>query len=197
MVGHPWLRSRHVPGDAFFARRNRTSHADARYSGEILNKTLPTLKSGDTFVVPEGVFHLVGGITVAGLRNVTFQIDGTLMFTNDRKTWPRRSDTGRVLDCLQFVDIENVRFTSTTRGTLDGNGEPWWGAIKYLEHAEDRPKILQITNSAHLVVENILFKNSPYWTTFFDDVDGEDKTRCHRSHLALFCQETYGNKAAL
>lgn len=44
---------------------------------------------------------------------------------------------------------------------------------RYLRYAEDRPKILRVENSAHLIVEHLLFKNSPYWTTDFDDVDGE------------------------
>ena len=66
-----------------------------------------------------------------GLRNITFQIDGSLVFTSDRNVWPRRSDNNDVLDCFQFTNIEGVTFTSSTRrGELDGSGEPWWGAIK-------------------------------------------------------------------
>merc|ERR1712070_672435 len=51
-------------------------------------------------------------------------------------------------------------------------GEKWWGAIKYLIHQEDRPRILEIYNSTRILIEYINFIQPPYWTTEIKNVDG-------------------------
>lgn len=102
-------------------------------NGDILNQALNSLQPGDTFVVPNTTYHLLGGIYARGLKNVTIQIDGTLSFANDRETWPKNGN-GDVMECIQLDDIEDVIFTSTGKGTLDGNGQKWWGAIQFLKH---------------------------------------------------------------
>lgn len=100
---------------------------------EVLNSTLNSLRPGDIFLVPNQTFHLLGGIRAVGVMNVTIQIDGTLSFSDDRETWPVDA-SGGVLPCLRFDDIENVVFTSSGKGTLNGNGQKWWGAIKFLKN---------------------------------------------------------------
>jgi polygalacturonase len=57
-------------------------------------------------------------------------------------------------------------------GTFDGQGKEWWGAIKYLKNGEDRPRILSIDGSKNIIVENLLFKDSPFWTFYAQDCDG-------------------------
>jgi len=51
-------------------------------------------------------------------------------------------------------------------GLLNGQGEKWWGVpgIGYLVRGEDRPRMLRIESSAGIVVENLFFLDSPYWT---------------------------------
>ena len=52
-----------------------------------MNSTLPTLKPGDTFVVPNKTFYLMGGIVAPDISSVVFIIDGTLLFSNDITNW--------------------------------------------------------------------------------------------------------------
>jgi polygalacturonase len=79
---------------------------------------------------------------------------------------------------MSFSDIEYVTFTSSHQGMIDGNGLNWWGYIEYLEIAENRPRLLHVTNAGHLLIENLFFKNSPYWTTYFDDVEELEIRHC-------------------
>ena len=145
---------------------------DAAYHNFLLfNTTLNSLKPGDTFFIPNNSFALIGGISNSGLNNVTFLIDGTLIFSDDRSTWPT-NENGDVLECIYLENISNIKFTSTGKGTLDGNGRKWWGAIKFLKHQEDRPRLLHIKYSKNVLVENILFKDSPYWTFYAENSDG-------------------------
>lgn len=90
---------------------------------------------------------------------------------NNTDTWPTDSN-GNVLECLHFENIKNVTFTSSSIGILDGQGEAWWGLLGYAEYLENRPRILSIGNSANILIENLYFKNSPYWTVWIYDVDG-------------------------
>ena len=39
-----------------------------------------------------------------------------------------------------------------------------------MKYSENRPRLLHVRNSSSLLVENLLLKDSPYWTTYFDDV---------------------------
>ena len=113
-------------------------------NADLLNRTLQSgLAAGDTLVFPNKTFHLQGGVIASGLRNVTLRFDGTLKFANDRKAWPKKPD-GKVMNCLELDDAEDIVLTRNGTGTLDGNGKKWWGAANYAIHQEDRPKLLQV-----------------------------------------------------
>lgn len=137
----------------------------------MLNATLATLRPGDELVFPNTTFYLVGGIIASNLKNNVIHFDGTLIFTDNIDTWPRRAD-GSVLECFAFFNIQSVIFTSKSRGTIDGSGEAWWGLIGYALYEENRPRLFTIADSKDLLIENILFKNSPYWTVWIYNVDG-------------------------
>ena len=140
-------------------------------NGKLLNATINSLVPGDLLLIPNRTYSLVGGILASGLKNVTFQIEGTLSFTNDRETWPVDA-SGKVLECIQLENISDIIFTSSGTGTLNGNGEAWWGALNYLKYQENRPRLMHIIHSKNILVEHILFKNSPFWTFWAEYCDG-------------------------
>ena len=70
------------------------------------------------------------------MNNVKIIIDGTMSFSNDRETWPT-NENGNVLECMYFENIENVTFTSSGKGVINGDGQKWWGAIQFLLHQEN------------------------------------------------------------
>jgi hypothetical protein len=148
-------------------------------NGGLMNITLGRLVSGDVFLIPNKTFYLMGGIIAAGLQNVTIQIDGTLSYSNDMKQWPRDGQ-GNVLECMQFDNIQNVTFTSSGTGLIDGNGEKWWGVpgLGYIIRGENRPRLFNVGNSSQILVENIIFQNSPYWTFWVHEVDGLEVRFC-------------------
>lgn len=147
------------------------SYETALANGNLLNATFNSLVPGDVFFVPNKTYAVTGGIYAVGLKNVTFQFDGTLQFNNDRETWPTFED-GSVMECIYLQDIEDIKITSSGKGTLDGNGKEWWGAIKFLKYQENRPRLVHIVNSKNVIVENMLFLNSPYWTFYAEHCDG-------------------------
>ena len=59
----------------------------AWYNGGLMNSTLAALMPGDTFVIPNKTFYLMGGITALDISSVVIVIDGTLQFSNDLNNW--------------------------------------------------------------------------------------------------------------
>jgi len=153
------------------AKPDDNSYETALANGKLLNETLNSLSVGDTFFVPNSTYTLIGGIIAKNIKGVIIQIDGTLSFSDDRETWPRNSN-GDVMECIYLENIEDIIFTSSGKGTLDGNGKEWWGAINFLRHQEDRPRLLHIVTSKNVIIENLLFKDSPFWTFFAEHCDG-------------------------
>jgi len=146
-------------------------------NGGILNTTLASLQPGDTLLIPNKTFYLMGGIIAKNLKQVTIKIDGTIIFSDETSLWPKNA-SGGVLECLYFENIENVTFTSSGKGLIDGSGDKWWGPVGYLVHTENRPRLLNIGGSRQLLFENLIFKNSPYWTFWVHEVDGLEVRYC-------------------
>jgi len=144
----------------------------AQKNGGVLNSTLASLQPGDVLVIPNKTFAIMGGIHATNLTSVTIQIDGTLEFSDSIKHWPI-SPGGGVAECMQFDNPRNVTFTASGKGTLNGKGAKWWGipGIGYLIRKENRPRLMNINNGTDILVENLLFKDSPYWT-LSANVDG-------------------------
>jgi hypothetical protein len=141
----------------------------------ILNETFASLQNGDTLLIPANkTFWLMGGIYASRLVNVTIQIDGILKFSDNQIVWPRDPHTRQVRECFFFEQLNYVTFTSSLthgkKGVIDGSGVLWWGLVEYLLIEENRPRLLSIYNSTNLLVENLLLKDSPYWTFFANDV---------------------------
>jgi len=163
------------------------SEDTAWLNGDLMNRTLEILMPGDTFIIPNKTFKLMGGIEARNLTSVTIQIDGTILFSNDIKNWPRYKKDGKeelqVLECIHFYNIENVTFTSKGIGTLNGQGQRWWGipGIGYLVRGENRPRLFNVEDSKNILVENIFFLDSPYWTFWVHDVDGLEVRNCEIS----------------
>ncbi|KRX05518.1 Pectin lyase fold/virulence factor [Pseudocohnilembus persalinus] len=137
---------------------------------KIINQIFISLQPGETVFFPNKTFWFNGGIYGKDLTNNTIQIDGTIYFQDNQYAWPRQKDSDKVQECILFENIEDIIFTSSGTGTIDGNGAAWWGYISYLKIAENRPRLIRINDSARMLFENILLKDSPYWTFYAYDV---------------------------
>ena len=61
---------------------NNSTLATCESNTETLNNQLASLQSGDTFIVPNTTFCLQGGVYAQHISDVTFQLDGTLSWTD-------------------------------------------------------------------------------------------------------------------
>ena len=70
------------------------------------------------------------------------------------------------------VRILQWRWSALHNVTGVSCAEGWWGYLNYLLIGENRPRLLHIEDGADILVENLLLKQSPYWTFFAHDVNG-------------------------
>lgn len=139
----------------------------ANHNSNILSVQLNSLKPNDQFMIPNKTYYLMGGIRVHNINSISFINKGTLIFSNDIKNWPK-SPEGYPKECIYFSDINNITFSGG--GIFDGNGQDWWGLSGYLKYEEHRPRLFHINHAKNIIIENLHFTNSPYWTVHLEDI---------------------------
>ncbi|CAK0886840.1 unnamed protein product, partial [Prorocentrum cordatum] len=161
------------------------SNATVWKNGAAMNATLAALRPGDTLLLPNKTFYLMGGIQARGLDSVTLRFDGTVVFSDDIDGWPRSgSGIGApALMCMYFADVKNLTIW----------GEKWWGipgiggelrggcttCAPHPVRTENRPRLLEIHGGTDILVENVFLKNSPYWSFWAHGVDGLEIRNSH------------------
>ncbi len=180
-------------------KANDNSLETMKDNTDLINNILEGLDPDDTLVFPNKTFYVMGGICAPkGLENVTISFDGTFKFSDDKDQWPKarvvkgsanptslyqspppQDANGDVEPAIYFESPQNVVFTSSGMGTLNGGGKAWWGLVNYAIHGENRPRLFFVKNGTNILVENILFTNSAYWTFWCRDVDGLEVRFCN------------------
>jgi polygalacturonase len=130
-----------------------------------MNLTLASLAPGDTLIIGNKTFMMMGGIVGSSLVDVNIQIDGTLKFSDDIKAWPLETwgkDPKIPRTAIVFENTTGLTITSTGKGTIDGSGAKWWGipGVGYLIRGKDRPPLLSVFDANDFVMEHILLLNS-------------------------------------
>jgi polygalacturonase len=147
---------------------NNNSFPICQNNTNLLNNIFSNLHSNNTLIIPNETFGLNGGVYSTNLNNITIIIDGTLIYQNNRSLWPHNNSI--VNECMVFEQANNITITSNNLGIINGNGNQWWGAYNYFKYGENRPRLLHIKNSSNILIENLLLKDSPYWTFYANDV---------------------------
>ncbi len=103
--------------------------------------------------------------------NVTFELDSaaTLLGTTYTKAYyPAGYDTNlSAPSSLQpLITSDNAsNITISGKGTIDGNGQPWWTAYKAAKASGGtlpaRPRLIQLNHSQDIMIDSLTLRNSP------------------------------------
>lgn len=137
-------------------------------------------KKGGTVHFDQGTY-LTGALFLKS--NVHLQVSEgvTLLASNDEKLYPRKPTrvAGIEMEWLSaLINVENAQNVRISgKGTIDGNGQKWWDKYwalrkeyepKGLRWASDydaeRVRLMLISNSKDVTVENVSLKRSGFWT---------------------------------
>lgn len=149
--------------------------------------------SGGTVYVPAGDY-LSAPLTVSDQTTLHVAAGATLRFVRDASVFPTVTSRWEGWNqvgfhpCLWITDAATVEITG--RGTIDGQGDYWWGfydvpteelpealAERIAEfHTQNdkqddvssftlRPPLFQISRSENVTVSGVTLRNSPFWNT--------------------------------
>lgn len=133
-----------------------------------------------------GTVKLTGGTFVSGplvlKSNITLDIakGATLLGSPDHADYPEVTELKAPGHQSLLTSNGASNIVITGGGTVDGNGQSWWAEAR---GAKDhgivgkgdvfRPRLMVLTNSKHIRIENVTVQNSPSWQIvpyYSDDV---------------------------
>eukprot|EP00727_Mastigamoeba_balamuthi_P013762 m51a1_g9008 putative polygalacturonase at1g48100-like (729) ;mRNA; r:135515-141804 len=140
-------------GDAFFNVTQYGARGDGTTDDSAaIQKALDAAQGagGGVVVIPAGRTFLIKGISING-DHTELNIEGTLLISNDYKSWPSNLKAAITIPANSNVAI-------TGRGTIDGQGAVWWANLRN----SFRPTTLYPHNTDTLIVTGITVKDCPY-----------------------------------
>ncbi|KAJ0714274.1 putative glycoside hydrolase, family 28, pectin lyase/virulence factor [Helianthus annuus] len=130
-------------------------------------------RGGAQLNVPKGQW-VTGSFNVVSDSTLFLEEGALVMGSQDPKEWPiieplpsygrgRERLGGRHISLIHGDGLTNVVITGQN-GTIDGRGKMWWDLWwnRTLEHT--RGHLVEIMNSKNILISNLTFRNSPFWT---------------------------------
>ncbi|KAF5727656.1 Pectin lyase-like superfamily protein isoform 2 [Tripterygium wilfordii] len=130
-------------------------------------------KGGSQLNVPKGTW-LTGSFNLTSNFTLFLQQGALILGSQDPDEWPiieplpsygrgRERLGGRHISLIHGNGLTNVVITGQN-GTIDGQGKIWWELWwnRTLKHT--RGHLLELINSHNILISNLTFLNSPFWT---------------------------------
>ena len=183
-----WFRdTTHVRLDALGPKYRLTDHGilmDGRTYTHQIQALIDSVAAagGGVIVVPSGTF-VSGALFFRQGTHLHLEAGAVLKGSTDISDFPLMETRIEGETCLYYPALVNADglngFTISGKGTLDGNGLPYWKAFwqrrawnpACTNKDEQRPRLLYISRSRNVQVEGINIQNSPFWTTHYYKCD--------------------------
>ncbi|MHC4508353.1 MAG: glycoside hydrolase family 28 protein [Planctomycetota bacterium] len=120
--------------------------------------------SGALFLKSHVTLHISEGATL--LASTGFDD-----FPPFKPDWRIRTDDTQRSSLITGVDLENIAVTG--RGTLNGQGKPWWDALREDKNRKEgqpkiltygRPRVINLYRCRDILIEGVTIVDSPSWT---------------------------------
>lgn len=133
------------------------------------------LAGGGAIVVPKGTF-LSGALFFRQGTNLIVEEGGKLKGSDRICDFPIRETRIEGQTCNYFTALVNADgldgFTIAGKGTIDGNGHNYWEEFwirrkwnpECTNKDAQRPRLVYISNSKNVTVQDVHLVNSPFWT---------------------------------
>lgn len=130
-------------------------------------------KGGSQLNIPNGTW-LTGSFNLTSDFTLFLHHGAVLLGSQDIKEWPiieplpsygrgRERLGGRHISLIHANGVRNVVITGEN-GTVDGQGRMWWELWWNRTLVHTRGHLLELMNSENVLVSNLTFRNSPFWT---------------------------------
>ena len=132
-------------------------------------------EGGGVVVVPKGTF-LSGALFFRPNTHLLVEEGGKLKGSEHIADFPLLETRIEGQTCQYFAALVNADgldgFTIAGKGTIDGNGHHYWEEFwlrrkwnpQCTNKDEQRPRLVYISNSSNVTVQDVRLQNSPFWT---------------------------------
>ncbi|KAI0028403.1 pectin lyase-like protein [Vararia minispora EC-137] len=119
-----------------------------------------------TVVFSNATYHIEKVMSTHGLRNVTVDVHGTLLWGTDTDYWIKNSlPLGYQNQTLAWdFGGDDVSWYGHGYGTFDMNGQIWYDLANGTSNMYGRPINLVIRNSTNFYMSGMRFVQSAFWT---------------------------------
>ena len=132
-------------------------------------------EGGGVVVIPKGTFYS-GSLFFRQGTHLYIEEGGVLKGSERIRDYEIRETRIEGQTCKYFTALVNADsingFTICGRGTIDGNGEPYWEEFwirrewnrQCTNKDAMRPRLTYISNSQNVTIQDVRLINSPFWT---------------------------------
>ncbi|KAL2345539.1 hypothetical protein Fmac_006824 [Flemingia macrophylla] len=130
-------------------------------------------KGGAKLFVPAGRW-LTGSFDLISHLTLWLDKDAVILGSTNPEDWPvvdplpsygrgRELPGGRHRSLIYGLNLTDVIITGNN-GTIDGQGLIWWSRFRNKTLDYTRPHLVELMNSTGVLISNLTFLNSPFWT---------------------------------
>ncbi|KAJ7945234.1 Pectin lyase-like superfamily protein [Quillaja saponaria] len=130
-------------------------------------------KGGSQLNIPKGRW-VTGSFNLTSNFTLFLEEGAVILGSQDIKQWPiieplpsygrgRERLGGRHISLIHGNGLHNVVITGQN-GTVDGQGKMWWELWWNRTLVHTRGHLLELINSHNILISNLTFLNSPFWT---------------------------------
>ena len=128
-------------------------------------------------LIVRGGFYYTGSLFLKSKVNLYIEKDSKIIGSDSIFDYPLMETRIEGETCIYYPAIINADNINNINifgeGTIDGNGLKFWKAFwnrrkwnpKCTNKDEQRPRLLFISNCKNVIISNLTFCNSPFWTT--------------------------------
>lgn len=129
-------------------------------------------RGGTLLYIPPGVY-LTDRFNLTSHMTLYLASGAVIKATQDTSIWPladplpsygrgREREGGRYMSFILGDGVHDVIITGEN-GTIDGQGDVWWNLWRQRTLQYTRPHLLEFMHSKHIIISNVILKNSPFW----------------------------------